>query len=245
MARDLFEEAGFNSAPSEGRDLFAEAGFEVPQKRQASMGTALKKSFADVGNTADTAWSMLAGGAAGLFGQDDARDRIFKGMEERAQSRNQWANPNNEEIGFGGKVAGTLATLPMQMLASGLSPASTGKTMIDAGEDASTAMKGAGIDAAGNAVGMLLPAGIGGSVAKQMATGAGLNAAQDVATKAAIQGVAKGAEAKRQFEPTLEDAFIAGTIGAAAGGVAGRQTSQRAKANAPALDGVVLVPEWL
>lgn len=213
--------------------------FDAPSKSKASMGTAIKSSFADVGNMADTAWSMLAGGAAGMFGQEDERDRIFREMEERNKTRQEWANPEQQELSFGGKAAGMLATLPMQVLASGLGAATTGKELIDAGESLPRAMGGAAIDAVGNAAGMMLPAGMAGNLATRALTGAAANAGQEVATKAAIQGLAQTEEGKRRFAPNVEDAALAGMMGAGFNAAAGRRPTARVESN----DGVVFTPK--
>jgi hypothetical protein len=100
--------------------------FDSPkEKKKASIGTGIASSFANVGNLADTAISTLAGSAAALFGQEKDAVQIEEEMRARNKARTEWANPNQEEIGFGGKLAGTVATLPMQVLGMGLSPAST------------------------------------------------------------------------------------------------------------------------
>jgi len=195
-------------------------------KNKASIGTAIKSSFANMGTTADTAGSLIAGGLSSLVGATDTADSIYKSMEERAASRKLWANPDNEEIGFGGKVAGALATLPMQIAGAGLSSAETGKTLLDAGETLGTAGKGAAIDAAGNVAGMILPGFKQGSMAVRGATGFGANAAQDYATKAAIQSMANTEAGKRAFEPTLEDAAVSGMLGGTAAVVGGKNKPQ-------------------
>lgn len=191
-------------------------------KEEASIGTALKSAFAGVGTTADTALSMLAGGAAGLFGDDAGQEDIYKQMEERAKSRQQWANPEGQKIGTLGKVAGIAATLPMQIAASGLSPAETGAEMLRAGETLPRAMGGAAIDAAGNIVGMVAPGFKQGSALVRGTTGAAANMAQEAATKQAISSLAETKAAQEKFAPTLEDTLIAGAMGGATALAAGK-----------------------
>lgn len=181
------------------------------------VSTGIKSSFAGVGNMADTALSTLAGSAAALVGADKLAVSLDDSRKERATSRNQWANPDNIDPGFVGKLAGVAATLPMQIVGAGLSPADTVDKLLSAGETKADALKGGAIDAAGNAVGMLLPGFMPGTKALQATTGALLNAGQDYLTKLGIQSVAKTESGKKQFEPTGEDALISGIVGAGAG----------------------------
>lgn len=228
----------FQSTSNDGAAPWEE--FEAPkEKKKASIGTALKQSVASVGNMADTAASLIAGGAAGLFGQDAEQDEIFRNMDTRSKERMQWANPNNEDLTLAGKILGTAATLPMQIVGAGLSPAQTGVDLLNAGESLGTAFKGAGIDAAGNVAGMVLPGFKEGGALVRAATGAGANAAQEVATKAAISGIAQTDAAKQQFAPTGEDALVAGMVGGAGAAAAGR-----ARPTQPInSDGVKFVPK--
>ncbi len=183
----------------------------------AGWGTALKSSFADVGNSADTAASFLASTGARMFGQDAEADDIFNQLDERMKSRQQWANPKKEKLGLGGKLAGTLATLPMQIATSGLGAATTGKQLLDAGESLEIAKGGGAIDAAGNAAGMLIPGFMPGKALVRGLTGAGLNAGQELLTKQLISNIAQTEQGKEQFAPTTDDAIVAGVIGGAAG----------------------------
>lgn len=197
-------------------------GLFESEPKKASFGTAMKTQFAGIGNVADTALSTLAGSAAGLFGDDQAAIDIEEQRKARALQRNQWANPDNEEISGLNKLGSVVATLPMQIVNAGLSPADTADRLKAAGETNATAIKGAGVDALGNVAGMILPGFKQGSAVVRGMTGFGANAAQDVATKKAIQAMAETEEGKRQFQPTMEDAAIAGVIGGATGIAAGK-----------------------
>lgn len=212
----------------DGKEEYGNEHRRTKQPTKAGIGTGVKAAFASMGNTADTAASMIAGGAANLFGQQEESDRIFRNMEERAKERNQWANPEQQELGFGAKAAGLIATLPMQIAGAGLSPSETGKELINAGESTGTALGGAAIDAAGNAVGMVLPGFKQGTLAVRAATGAGANAAQEVATKAAISGLADTKEGKEKFAPNTEDAILAAALGGSLGAAAGSGRASKA-----------------
>ena len=204
-------------------------------EEKAGIGTGIKSSFANVGNMADTAFSTLAGGAAALFGDDQAAIQIEEEMRNRLKSREQWANPERKEISGTGKLAGAVATLPMQILGMGLSPADTALKAKDAGETNTKAIQAAGLDAAGNIAGMMLPGFKQGSMAVRGATGFGANAAQDYATKSVIQDVLETEAGKKIFAPTLEDALISGVIGAGSAAALGRNKVSGEKAKLDAL----------
>jgi len=121
-----------------------------------NIGTGIKQAFAGVGNAADTGLSMLAGGAASLFGQTDDADTIYRSMNEREKSRNQWANPDDVKVGMAGKVAGAVATLPQQLLTFPLSAFTTGKTAVDSDESLGRVLSAQGLDVAGNMLGSLI-----------------------------------------------------------------------------------------
>lgn len=182
-----------------------------------NVGTGIKQAFAGVGNTADTALSMLAGGAAGLVGDQEEQARIYKGMQEREAQRNQWANPNNVDVGGAGKLAGAVATLPMQLATFPLSPFTTGKTAVDTGATSGQALAAQGVDVAGNIVGSIV--GPGKTIYQSIARQAGANAAQDYITKWVIQQIMSTEEGKKAFEPSLVDAAVSGIVGGGMGAV--------------------------
>jgi len=207
-----------------------EDGWEILDKSSAPGCTSLwediKIGAANAGGTLDTAVSMLA--AADAAGREDDRDDIFANLDKRLKKYQELANPDKKEQGVMGKVAGNVATLPLQVLAFPLSPFSTGKTAIDSGESLSNAQKAIGIDSVGNFIGAALPVSKGLTTGKKILSGAGMNAAQDVGTKKAIQSVMDTEAGKKAFDPTMEDALVAGIVGAGMG-AAFRNNDQRAK----------------
>jgi len=182
-------------------------------KPKAGLGTALASSFAGVGNTVDTAGSMLLGAGKSLFGNTEGADSTYRAMEQRNKDRMQWANPDNQELDLTGKIVGTAATLPMQMLGGLVSPFETGKQLSDNGESLGTALGGVGVSTLGNAVGMAVPGAMGGALATRIGSGAALNAGQTVAQQAALQQIAQTEASKKQFAPNLDDAIVAGVVG--------------------------------
>lgn len=179
------------------------------------LSTAIKSSFASAGTAVDRAASGIMGAAAGLV-SEDARDSIFSAMEERAKEREQWANPTGVELSTGQKVAGTLATLPMQIPAAILSPFSTGQTAIKVGESLGTVQTAQAIDSLGNLAGFAMgPMGKG--LVVPTLTGGAVNAAQEYLTKKGIQGVMETEAGKKAFEPTLSDVISSGIVGGAMG----------------------------
>lgn len=206
------------------------ANTEPKKKPDFDLGVALKTQAANLGNLGDTALSTLAGSAAAIFGDKEEALRIDEEMRRRREMRNKWAG---REATFPEKVVGAGLTLPFQIAGMGLSPAETAFQAKDAGESNVDALKAAGIDALGNAIGVAVPGFKQGSMAVRAGTGFGVNAAQDYATKAAIQSVLETEEGKRRFEPTLEDAAVSGVVGGGLGVALGRNVP---KSEAPRIN---------
>ena len=80
------------------------------------------------------ATGLFGGGLATALGDTDTADKIYQGANDLAKSVEDYWTPVDAEQDFGGKLAGTVATLPMQLLAMPFSPADTGTTFIDKGE---------------------------------------------------------------------------------------------------------------
>lgn len=160
---------------------------------------------------------LLAGGLASAVGATDTADSIYKTMEDTTKSMDEYWNPKDAEQSFGGKLQGMGMTLPAQMLGMLASPFDTGQTAIQSGETLNKAQLATGIDTLGNIAGLALPAGMGKGLIKQAVSGAVGNAAQDVATRAAISGISDTKGMQEKFEPNAESAAIAGMIGAGFG----------------------------
>lgn len=188
---------------------------------EGTYGGALKSAFAGVGNLADVAGSTLYGGGAALLGADQTAIDTEEAMRERIKQRNEWANPEGAEFTTGQKLAGALATLPMQVIGAGLSPATTVDTMLQSGESTGQALKAGAVDAAGNLIGIAVPGWKQGSMAVRGLTGAAAGAGQDYATKKAIQALAETEKGKKAFEPSASDAAVAGLIGGGMGAAMG------------------------
>jgi len=196
--------------------------FGEPSKApEGTYSGALKSAFAGVGSMADTALSTLAGSGAALFGDDKEAIRIADELAKRNKQRQQWSNPEGAEFSTGQKLAGALATLPMQVVGAGLSPATTVDTMLQSGETTEQALKAGGVDALGNIVGIAIPGWKQGSMAVRGLTGAAAGAGQEYTTKLAIQAMADTEKGKAAFEPTLSDAAVAGLIGGGMGAAMG------------------------
>ena len=199
------------SQSSTGFDLSSAKEAEDPlKKKKTTFVEDFKIGLANIGNTVDTAASMLFANTelrrlAGL-----SQDEVFKGLEDRVKSREQFSNPEKKEQGFAGKATSILTTLPSQMLTFPLSPFTTGKTAIDAGESLDKALTATGIDTLGNIAGVGLPGAVGASRSARFASGVGIGGTQDYLTKAAIQSNMETEAGRKAFNPTLEDALLAG-----------------------------------
>lgn len=208
----------------------------------------LKGSWSGLGNTVDTIGSLAAAVPAGLVKGQAEQDKLFKALNERIATRNEWAK--DVDPGFVGKLAGTVATLPAQMLTMPASHVETGKNFLDQGESGLRTAAAMGIDAAGNALGMGLPNAVGKTLFSKVATGAGINALQDYATKYGISSIAQNPTTKEQYAPSMESAALAGVVGAGFGAQAawkdkkGQKKVSDVENKFDALDKTKVDPQW-
>lgn len=200
---------------------------DVPKKKgkvnnwESGYGAAAAQAFAEVGNLADTGWTLGAGGLAKLFGQQ-LDDKYYADLNRRIASRKEWAGDDATTLGQ------KAAALPISLLSlplAGLSPATTGKDFLDKGEKLSTAYKAAGIDTAGQLAGMALPmlraTNVGNklpslfskNLAGRVAEGASSNVVADALTREALQGVAQQEPTKAAYANTPESLMLAGLSG--------------------------------
>jgi len=192
----------------------------------ADLGTAVKSSFAGVGNTVDQYASGIMGALASV-GSDDAADSIFDASKQRIADRNQWSNPDNKKIGFGGKVAGAAATIPMQILSAPLSVMGVGQDALDQGETMGTAEGAMGVDTTFNALGYIL--GPGKTLFNTILKNAGANAAQSYISQWVRQQLMSTDAGKKANDPKLEDALVSAIVGGATAGML--HQNPEAKAN--------------
>ena len=195
-----------------------------PEKRKTTLGEDFKIGGAGIANTLTKATGLAAGGIASALGATERADSIYKFMEDRIAQTNKELIPNDAEQTFGGKVASVLTTLPGQLVAMPFSPADTGQTLIKNDEPIGSAVAGTLIDTIGNVAGVGLPGGVGKTVLQKLGSGFGINAAQEYATKSAIQGIAETEKSRKEFAPAIEGAAIAGLVGAPFGLMGGKKT---------------------
>lgn len=176
---------------------------------------------------------MVAGAVPSYLGQTGAADTVYNKMDETLKSMQDYWVPKDAEQDFKGKAIGTIGTIPMQMLSFPFSPADTGKELVDAGETLEKATGGAMVDTLGNTLGVALPGAIGGNLIKKFVSGAAINAAQDVATKAGIQEMAQTKEAKEKFAPSWEGAALAAMVGGPMGMVSPSTKSSTPQTDIP------------
>jgi len=188
-----------------------------PKKRDTTLSEDFGIGMANVASPLIKFGGLVAGAGAGLVGADETQDKIYKGMEDTLKStQDYWIPKDAEQQTFGGKATSAISTLPMQLLSFPFSPADTGKTAVDAGEDGSWGGAAGGavaLDTLGNLAGVALPGGMGGSLLKKFASGAAINAAQETYIKKAIQNSLETEKGKKAFEPTWEGAALAGIVG--------------------------------
>lgn len=189
----------------------------VPKKRKTTLAENVGISLNTAAQPFVKAAGLLAGGLASAVGATDTADSIYKTMEDTTKSMDEYWNPKDAEQSFGGKLQGMGMTLPAQMLGMLASPFDTAQTAIQSGETQNKALAATGIDTIGNMAGLALPAGVGKGLIKQAISGAVGNAAQDVATRAAISSISDTKGMQEKFEPNAESAAIAGMLGAGFG----------------------------
>lgn len=163
---------------------------------------------------------------------------VRKADELKASMEEYWT-PKDKEQTFGGKVIGTLGSIPGQLLAMPFSPAQTGKEAIDIGETPERAAEMALIDTGGNMIGLALPGALGTGLVTKALTGAGIGAAQDYATRTALSDIAQTEEGKKRFAPTAESTALAGIVGGALGGITPSTHGGKARERAPEIEAEV------
>lgn len=203
--------------------------FDETPKRKTTFKEDIKKSYGDVLNTLDTGISLPASVLARTFSGQEEQDKVFRELQQRIDERTKKYTPDAEQ-NFAGKAIGMVGTLPLQLLSLPFASAETGKTFIDQGESVGKAQTAIGIDAAMNALGLALPGAVGGGKLLRAGSGAAINAAQDTATRVALQQLADKEGTKEAFAPSWESAGLAAIPGAAIGGLSG------GKKKAPTLD---------
>lgn len=228
-----------NSAKPVGFDL--DSAKEVDE---TSLLEDIKISGVNALGTIQKADAGLRGALYSAFGDTEAADKAFQEREARGKKQEQWANPDNKQQSFLGKVAGTIITSPLQILSMPFSPFDTGQTMIDQGESLGKARAAGALDTAGNMAGVALPGALGKSLVQKMGSGFVINAAQDSAVRAAISGIADTEGAKKAFAPTMETAALSGIVGGAIGAVSkGGKPKAAPKTKPPVVDVDAVVRE--
>ena len=178
----------------------------------------LKTAVSSVLNTGDTGLSLAASVPARLFSGKETQDKLFKELNDRIESRNKWANPEGKKQGLGGElISGAVGLLPNLAL-SPLSPVETSKRFLDAGESGTKAAAAGGVDALGQILGYKFGP-MGASALSRMFSGAGVNAAQDVATRKIIQEMAATPEMQQAYEFSPSSTILSGAMGGAFGGL--------------------------
>ena len=208
---DAFHAKYYSDLPKE--DFYKKLDFKQNQpkvdqpKGKTSITEDAKIGLAGAVTTLGKYGGGLALAGLDLLGQQKTAEDLYSKMQTGSESLQKWANPEGKEQGLSGKIISAIPQIPTFPFST------TGQTLIEKGEDLPTALKGTAIDVAGNLLGAVVPGAVGTKALTKFGTGAAINAAQDVATKKAIQSISSTTEAKKAFEPTLEDALASGVIG--------------------------------
>ena len=222
-------------------------GDEKPKKKTLADDAleGVKGAFGQGMNTLDLGATLAASNLARWFSGKEEQAKMFENLNKRIEERNKEYGPSKDQS-FRSKALGMVGTLPLQMLAMPLSPVETGKTFIDQGESAGRTAAAMGLDAALTAAGITLPGAVNigktalGRLGARTASGAGINALQDTATRAAIQQIAEQATTRKIFEPSWESAALAAIPGAAIGAFSkGKKPPVKKTEDTPSLKSLV------
>jgi len=208
----------------------------------AGSGKVAMQTFAKAGRAASLA---LAPAAIGLdkaksYLNDTApsteiQDKFFKAHDEIFGRAVDYWTPNPNEVGAAGQIVGQLmATLPMVVANAPATVASTqlstGEDLVRKGVDSGKAQAVGAVQAGGLGLGIWVPI-LGKTLAQRVLLGgAGFNATQGLATRAAsgklLEGT-PGAEDYKAFDPTALTLDV--LLGAAFGGIAHINPRMRAE----------------
>lgn len=197
-------------------------------KKEASWGTAAKSALAEASIAANKAIGIPAGALATYAGFRDQGDEIFRKIKEHEEGSRKWANPQQEDISFGQKVA----TAPLRIPGMFGAAASKGTDLIERGESLPRAMAATGTEAVLNAAGFG-PMAAAKTVLGRAAIGATASAATGAGSDAATQILAQQESTKKAYDPyNLENRAIDAIVGGVFQGVAGeRPPTQTASSN--------------
>lgn len=180
--------------------------------------TAIKSGIMGAANAIDTAWTLV--GQTGTPFVSDRKPgesddqmllRHLDELEQRRQDRNKWANPTNEDPGWGAKRVGNIVNAVPNII-SGLAagPANTEYEWNKNGESVGKSTAAGLIGVAGNVAGMI--PGLQG--AGSIATGVLSNMAQTAAQKVILKELADKKTTKSQNDLSFGDLVDAGLMGA-------------------------------
>jgi len=211
----------------------------TPKKRETTKWEDFKIGAAGGLEALNTGVSMATHGAVGAVRDaignpisPEVSDKYFRDMEARNKSLQQWSNPDEAEQGLGGKVFGTLTSLPAQIVGLPGQSAVRGKNMIDNGESVEDAISASLADTALNVASVAAPAAWGRGLLPKMATGAAANVATGAASDAFTQIVGKTQATKDMYDPLdVDNRVVEAIVGAAIGPLGGTGGKKPPKAN--------------
>ena len=216
-------------------DLKPTSGFVDPDevKPRTSLWEDVKIGYTDVANTLDTAGTLTWAGLGKFHGMsDEAYDEYAKNLKRRRKMRQEAANPEGREQGFGGKLTSLVGSLPGQIAALPFSSIETGMNALDAGESGTTTAKLIALDTLSSAAGMALPM-FGGTLVKRMLKGGAANAGQEYLTREAMSRTAETPKMQEVLAPTSENIGLATIMGVGTTAMFGKN---KPKTNKPAAD---------
>ena len=186
------------------------------------------RSLAEVGRAVDMAGSVFPIVADKLTGGTERQDTYFREHDDVMNNAVDYWTPRPGEVGTAGQIAGQLAGGLAQAVISpallvGTAQLSSAEDLVRQGVDAGAANVVGDISGVGAALGLKLPF-LGSTLASRVASGAGGNVAQGMATAAASRAVLNAAGnplQAEQYNPLdLKARTLDALLGAAFGGMA-------------------------
>jgi len=216
--------------------------FATILKEKASFSESMRARMGEVLGTTAQGAGFALGGLGALIEQPLTGDTKYSGalseagMRKKEELAKRTALPEGKEEGFGQWLGSTAVTLPAQIGAMAVSPSDTMAEALKAGEQSDMAWSMGMTDAIGNYVGLRAPAAFGKKLLTKVATGAASNAAQDVATRSAISGMAETDKMEEMYAPTLKSTAGAAILGGGFGALhstAGKEVPSPKEEDAP------------
>ncbi len=206
---------------------------ETPQEPQKKKGSTSLWEDIKLGLVGATEAAGKTAGAVGIaamdkLGYEQEAENLYDKIQRGSKNLRKWANPEESEQGFGGKMVSGIIGMPSLPFQA----PNTAMQFLEGGETLPRAYAAGGVDLTSNIAGAFIPGGTTAlrTAGKQFAAGA----ISDYISRGINSEIAQTKEVKRQFTPTIEDALVSGVTGGLLGGLT--HQAPKSKVKNPKLD---------